>query len=57
MIKKLFINPKLFKQINDNSSDLITNVDKRSGRGLSFKESEVKIFAKKNKIHFLQPDN
>lgn len=27
MIKKLFINPKLFKQINDNSSDLISNVD------------------------------
>jgi len=40
-----------------NLKAVITNVDKRSGRGLNFKESEVKIFAKKNKIHFLQPDN
>ena len=40
-----------------NLKAVITNVDKRSGRGLNFKESEVKTFAKKNKIRFLQPDN
>ena len=28
-----------------NLKAVITNVDKRSGRGLNFKESEVKIFA------------
>ena len=36
-----------------NLKAVVTNVDKRSGRGLNFKESEVKIFAKKNKINFL----
>ena len=36
---------------------VITNVDKESGRGLNLKESDVKIFAKNNKINFLQPVN
>ena len=36
---------------------VVTSPDRKSGRGQKITQSEVKIYAKKNNIKILQPDN
>ena len=43
--------------LNYNVDYVVTSPDKKSGRGQKINESEVKLYAKKNKIKILQPEN
>ena len=43
--------------LNYNVDYVVTSPDKKSGRGQKINESEVKLYAKKNNIKILQPEN
>ena len=43
--------------LNYNVDYVVTSPDKKSGRGQKINESEVKLYAKKNSIKILQPEN